>query len=137
MKMNMEEFNELTRLDILKILKSKKIMITTEKQLVSAEKRVINAVRRFVENDETIKLNGFLNNKFNLTEQIEANLSMAMRYLRENDADAIVLTYIKTAANCNSQLEKLKKDEFYLGLHDKYIERADEFLTTKNNPQQI
>ena len=60
MKINMEEFGNLTVKEVLGLLKSKKIMIITEKNLANSEKKVLNAVRKFVDNEDTLKLNTFI-----------------------------------------------------------------------------
>ena len=134
MEIKMEEFDELSKEKVLKVLKTKKKMVEMEKSLTNAEKRILKTLRKYVENEETVKLNTILNHKVNLIEQTDANLNLAIRYLRESEVDSLALYYVKAAATANKQYEEIKKDEFYLTLHNKYIENATEVYEASKTP---
>ena len=128
MKINKEEFEDVTREEAFNLLLIKRTKVKMEKNLLNAERNVYKAVNKFVNNDEMIKLGSWQNIRYSLLEQIDAHLNLAIRYLRTYEIDSIAMSYLKNCINLNKQLHEKNTDEYFVGLKDKYIENAYKYI---------
>jgi len=107
---------------------TKRMQIRMSKKVLEAEKNVYKAVSKFVYNDEMIKLGSWQNIRKGLLDQIEDNLSLTIRYLRDNEIDSIAMSYLRNYKNFQKQLDEKNNDEYFLSLKDKYIENAYQII---------
>ena len=128
MEMKIEEFNEISNKEACNLLMTKRMQIRMAKKVLEAEKNVYKAVSKFVDNDEMIKLGSWQNIRKGLLDQLEDNLSLAIRYLRDNEIDSVAMSYLRNCKNFQKQLDEKNNDEYYLSLKDKYIENAYKFI---------
>jgi len=128
MEMKIEEFNEISRKEACDLLMTKRMQIRMSKKVLEAEKNVYKAVSKFVYNDEMIKLGSWQNIRKGLLDQIEDNLSLTIRYLRDNEIDSIAMSYLRNYKNFQKQLDEKNNDEYFLSLKDKYIENAYQII---------